>query len=129
MAKTKSDWVLTWEIKYVDMGNCLVLIKFANEMDYNHVFFEQPWFVQGQIFNLQRWRRDFDSFKESIKWITIWVRLLGLHVELWSEPILRKLLSKIGNVFKIDIESEEVSKGRFARVCVQEDLMLLNLLL
>lgn len=92
-------------------------------------FFEQPWFVQGQIFNLQRWRRDFDSFKESIKWITIWVRLLGLHVELWSEPILRKLLSKIGNVFKIDIESEEVSKGRFARVCVQEDLMLLNLLL
>lgn len=39
MAKTKSDWVPTWEIKYVDMGNCFLLIKFANEMDCNHVFF------------------------------------------------------------------------------------------
>lgn len=30
-------------------------------------FFYQPWFVQGQVFNFQRWRRDFDLFKESIK--------------------------------------------------------------
>lgn len=72
----------------------------------------------------------------------LWVRLSGLLVELWSEPILRKLLKQIDNVIKIDIDSEEVSKERFALVCVQVDLsrplkmelkynrvMLLNLLL
>lgn len=52
--KTKFDWMPTCEVKLVDMGNGFILIKFANEMDYNHVFFDQPWFVQGQILNLQR---------------------------------------------------------------------------
>lgn len=91
-------------------------------MDCNHVFFDQPWFAQSQIFNLQRWRRNFDPFKESIKFIIIWVCLFGLQVELWDENILRKLLKQIGRVIKIDVDSEEVSKGRFARVCVEVDI-------
>lgn len=82
ISKTKSDWVPTCEVKYIDMGNGFILIKSANEMDCNHVYFDQPWFVQGQIFNLQRGRRDFDLFKESIKSIIIWVRLPRLPVEL-----------------------------------------------
>lgn len=114
-SKSKADWSPSGEIKYVDMGNGFILIKFANEMDCNRAFFYQPWFVQGQIFNLQCWRRDFDPFRESISSAAIWVRLLSLPGELWEEPILRKLLKQIGKVIKIDIDSEEVSKGRFAR--------------
>lgn len=106
--------LLIWEM-------VLHLFKFSNEMDCNHVFFDQPWFVQVEIFNLQRWRRDFDPFKESIKIVVVWVHLPGLPVELWSEAILQKLLKQIGRVIKIDIDSEEVSKGR-ARVCVEVDI-------
>lgn len=47
-SKTKLDWMPTGELKYVDMGNGLILIKFASEMDCSHVLFDQPWFVQGQ---------------------------------------------------------------------------------
>lgn len=36
--------------------------------------------------------------------------------------ILRKLLKQIGKVIKIDIDSEEVTKGRFARVYVEVDM-------
>lgn len=63
-----------------------------------------------------------DPFKESISSAAISVRLPGLPVELWEEPILRKLLKQIGKVIKIDIDSEEVSKRRFARVCVEVDI-------
>lgn len=49
MSKIKFDWMSTGEVKYVDMGNGFILIKFANEMDCNHVFFGQPWFVQRQF--------------------------------------------------------------------------------
>lgn len=49
------------------------------------------------------------------------MRLPGLPVELWGEPMLRKLLKQIGNVIKIDIDSEEVSKGRFFRVYIEVD--------
>lgn len=48
--------------------------------------------------------------------------LAGLPVELWGEPILRKLLKQIGKVIKIDIDLEEVSTGRFARFCVEVDI-------
>lgn len=58
---------------------------------------------------------------KSIKSIIVWMRLPGLPVELWGEPMLRKLLKQIGNVIKIDIDSEEVSKGRFFRVYIEVD--------
>lgn len=41
-SKTKGDWMPRGEVKFVDMGNGFILIKFANEMDSNHVFFGQP---------------------------------------------------------------------------------------
>lgn len=121
-SKTRPDWMPMSKIKYADMGNGFILIKFANEMDCNHVFFDQLWFVQRQIFNLQHWRRDFDPFKESITSAIIWVCLSGLPVKLWCESILKKLLKQIRKVIKIDIDSEEVPKGRFARICMEVDI-------
>lgn len=121
-SKTKADWLLTGEVIYVDMGNGFTLIKFSNEMDCNYAFFGQPWFVQEQILNLQRWRGDFDPFKECIKSIIVWIRLPSLPLELWGEFILRKLLKQVGYVIKIDPDSEDVYKGRFARVCVEVDI-------
>lgn len=64
----------TGEVRYVDMGNGFL--------------------------NLQRWRKDFDPFKESIKSIIVWIRLLGLPLELWGESILTKLLKQIGKCDK-----------------------------
>lgn len=52
MFKNKSGWMPTREIKYVDMGNGSIFIRFANEIGCNHVFCYQHCFVQGQIFNL-----------------------------------------------------------------------------
>lgn len=110
------------EIKSLDMASSFTLTKFANEIDCNHVFFDQPWFVKVQTSNLQRWRRDFDPFKESTKWVGIWVHLPGLPVELWSESIRKKLLKQIERVIKIVIDLEEVSKGHFAKMCVEVDI-------
>lgn len=47
--------------------------------------------------------------------------LPGLPLELWGESYFSKLLKQIGKVIKIDIDSEDVSKGRFARVCFEVD--------
>lgn len=35
--------------------------------------------------------------------------------------MLLKLLKEIGKVIKIDVDSDEVSKRRFARICVEVD--------
>lgn len=43
-------------------------------------------------------------------------------MELWGESIFREPLKQIDKVIKIDVDSEEVSKGRFLRVCVEVDI-------
>lgn len=50
-----------------------------------------------------------------------WVHLARLPLELWSESTLRKVLSPVRRVVKADLNSEEVSKGIFARVCTEVD--------
>lgn len=47
IAKTKSDRKPSGEIKYVDM-NGFALIIFENEMDCNHVYFDQPGMFRGK---------------------------------------------------------------------------------
>lgn len=81
-----------------------------SNLQMNHVFFDQPWFVQGQIFNLQRWRQDFDPFWRIYKILLFRYVVLGF-CELWGELIPRKLLKQIGKVIKIDVDSVKVSKG------------------
>lgn len=43
-------------------------------------------------------------------------------MELWSESIRKKLLKQIERVIKIVIDLEEVSKGHFAKMCVEVDI-------
>lgn len=38
-SKSKANWSPSGEIKYVDMRNGFIIIKFANEIDYNRAFF------------------------------------------------------------------------------------------
>lgn len=40
MSKTKTDWAPSVEVRYVDMGKGFILIKFMNELDCSHVFFD-----------------------------------------------------------------------------------------
>lgn len=43
-------------------------------------------------------------------------------MEMWNEIVLRHILSPISKLYKVDCNSEEVSKGFFARVCVDVDI-------
>lgn len=40
--KTKAEWGSTGENKYIDVGNSFILMKVANEIDCNNVFFDRP---------------------------------------------------------------------------------------
>lgn len=41
---------------------------------------------------------------------------------MWNENNLRKILKPIGKLCKVDPNSEELSKGLFARVCLEVDI-------
>lgn len=101
------------------MENGFTLIKFANELDCNNIQ-GQPWFAQGQP-SISKDGRDVDPFKESVKSFILCERLPDLQVELCSDAIPDKLLKQLRRVVKIAVDSKEVTKGRFARICIEVD--------
>lgn len=52
----------------------------------------------------------------------LWIRFPRLPNEMWNEIVLRHILSLIGKLYKVYHNSEEFSKGLFARVCVEVDI-------
>lgn len=100
------------------MGNGFSLTKHI-DIVYSNRALDGPRFVTRQIYSLQHWKRNFDLVKESLSTVLLSVRLPKLPQELWNEKILGLIVKPVGNkVYKVDSNSEEISKGLFARVCM-----------
>lgn len=78
--------------------------------------------VGGHIYCLQPWKRHFDPTKEKLNTVLLWIRLPRLPLEMWNGKVLKHIISPIGNLSKINNNSEEVAKGLFARICVEVDV-------
>lgn len=109
------------KVRIEGMGNGLSLIKLANSSDCNWVFERQPWFMGGQFYSLQLWRGTLTKSRKSL-FRSFWVCLPRHPLKLWNEPIVRKILKSIEKVYKVDANSEEMSKGLFTRVGIGIDI-------
>lgn len=51
-----------------------------------------------------------------------WIRFTGLNLFYYDESVLLTLTTVVGNLIKVDSNTLDVRRGRFARVCVEIDL-------
>ncbi|CAL9026217.1 unnamed protein product [Prunus brigantina] len=64
--RLKSDWTnLQEEVSIDHISRDWYKIEFYSEEDVDFVLKHRPWFVQGQIFALQKWKHDFSQFHVS----------------------------------------------------------------
>lgn len=98
-----------------------MLVRFPSPSDMTKVINEGPWFIGPNFIAIRKWEPEFDSTKAVVSTTVVWVRLPGLPVEFYDKQILLKIGAKIGKLLKIDIRTENNSKIRFARLCVQVD--------
>lgn len=71
---------------------------------------------------VQSWSAEFASPFEKIEKTMVWIRFPGLNLVFYDESILLALASTIGRPIRIDSNTFDVRRGRFARVCVEIDL-------
>ncbi|RYR49329.1 hypothetical protein Ahy_A07g035787 [Arachis hypogaea] len=67
-------------------------------------------------------RGNFDLKNATIDRIVAWVRLPGLAIEYYNRTILEKISNIVGRTLKIELNTAEISRGKFARICVEIDL-------
>ncbi|XP_052111479.1 uncharacterized protein LOC127742780 [Arachis duranensis] len=71
---------------------------------------------------IRPWKPNFNPIEATVDTIATWVRLLGLAIEYYDEEILKKIGNVIGQTMKVDVNTADKSRRKFARICVQLDL-------
>ncbi|CAN1120861.1 hypothetical protein LINPERHAP1_LOCUS17247 [Linum perenne] len=72
---------------------------------------------------LQNWRPYFRPEASTLSTLRVWVRLPGLPIEYFDAAILQTIGDKIGSTVRIDHTTLQGNRGKFARICVEVDLL------
>lgn len=115
-------WHPTGDIKVVDLDNHYYLVRLNREPDYKRALLEGPWTMMGNYIVVQPCRPDFNPEEEKIKSILAWIRFSGLPYHYYHRSVLILLAGVVGHFKKVDYNTEEAQRGRFARVAVELDL-------
>ncbi|OMO91129.1 hypothetical protein CCACVL1_07215 [Corchorus capsularis] len=75
--------------------------------------------VAGHYLTISRWKPLFRPYQAAIRTIDVWVRLLGLPIEFFSRSKLVEVGNLIGKIVKVDKSTEESSRGKYARICME----------
>ncbi|KAL4379615.1 hypothetical protein GQ457_02G019060 [Hibiscus cannabinus] len=120
--RIQSLWNPLGEVQLIDLDNDCFLVRFAKEEDYVHVLTGGPWVIYGSYLNVQPWSRNFSTNSEYPERIMVWVRLPKLPYRYYTKSLFRYTANAIGQVVRIDYNTEDGKRGRFARLAVTIDL-------
>lgn len=117
-------WKLQAGFEIMDIGNDFFMVKFDIEPGRLKVMEQGPWMIFDHYLTVQTWLPEFMSPVAKIDKTLVWIRFPGLNLVYYDESILMALAAAVGNPIRVDSNTLDVRRGRFARVCVEVDLNL-----
>ncbi|KAL4369783.1 hypothetical protein AHAS_Ahas06G0000300 [Arachis hypogaea] len=81
-----------------------------------------PWKVLDHYQVIQLWKPDFNPYNTQTETIAAWIRLPGLAIEYYNHMILEKIGNIVGRTLKVDTNTSQIFRGKFARICTEVDL-------
>ncbi|XP_031120258.1 uncharacterized protein LOC116023400 [Ipomoea triloba] len=98
------------------------LAKFEALRDYDFAKYEGPWIILGHYLTVQEWMPNFIPRKNILEKLLVWIRFPALPIEYFEDEFLRKIGKEVGRPVKVDYTTSLVSKGKFARICIELDM-------
>nr|POE76978.1 hypothetical protein CFP56_49691 [Quercus suber] len=121
--KINAMWKPIARMDCVDLGKDFFLIKFYENGDYDKVLRGGPWFVGEHFLAIKPWEPYFKASESSFSSVAVWVRFPELPIEFYDRSVLLEIGRAIGPVLRIDSYIASSSRGSYARLCIQIDLM------
>ncbi|CAN1850148.1 hypothetical protein LINPERHAP1_LOCUS39710, partial [Linum perenne] len=103
-----------------DHINCF-LVKFANDRDYLKALTNGPWMILDHYLIVHQWNHDFCVFVNMPK-IVVRVKFAHLSIQFYHAQVPSSLGNLIGNMVKIDFNTQKAYWGRITRIAVEIDL-------
>ncbi|MBA0750494.1 hypothetical protein Gogos_001905 [Gossypium gossypioides] len=105
-------------VHLMDIENGFFLAKFVNKIDYEKVLSEGPWIIFGQYLTVQPWTVSFDRTQTFLSMVMSWIRFSGLLGYMYKCKILVEIGGLVGKVTKLDMDTDNRVRDRFARMGV-----------
>ncbi|KAJ8767163.1 hypothetical protein K2173_013560 [Erythroxylum novogranatense] len=116
-------WNPKGELELIDLPNDYFIVKFSNKEDRDFAMFEGPWMVQGHCLLVQEWTPAFHPLEAKVSKVAAWIRIPHLPMEFQTVAALRRIGYGVGRTLRIDKQTAASSRGNFARLCVELDLI------
>ncbi|KAA3469259.1 LINE-1 reverse transcriptase isogeny [Gossypium australe] len=120
--RISSLWNPSKPFHLMDIENGYYLAKFYSIHDYTKVLAQEPWLVYGQYLTVQPWTKEFSPSQPFPSIVLAWIRLPGLPGYLYKKKILEEIGGLIGKVVQLDLNTDNKTRGRFARMAVYINL-------
>ncbi|KAK9024620.1 hypothetical protein V6N11_004778 [Hibiscus sabdariffa] len=90
--------------------------------DYLAVLTDRPWTIFGHYITIEPWSPEFDPSQSYPRRILAWIRLPRLPITWYKRSLLEAIGSCVGSVVKINFQTDNGRRGRFARMAVKINL-------
>lgn len=113
MRRLKSKWSLKGDIALTDVAHAFYVARFSNIEDYEFLLTQGPCMIGYNYLTIRKWMPNFIADEAPIKSLTAWVIIPNLSVEYFDKLVLHKIGSKIGEVSKINRNTESMGRGQY----------------
>lgn len=122
LRRLNTIWHPKSKMELTSMANDYFLVKFNSMTDYEFAKYGGPWMIMEHYLIVKEWRPDFEPHKDTTEKVLVWVRFPDLPLEYFDADILFRVGEKIGKPIRMDSATSLISKGNFARLCVEVDI-------
>lgn len=123
VAKLDSLWGLRGTGEIIDLGHGCFFLKGISEEKRDLILTGGPWQLAGSFLSIRKWKPNFQADNDKVETTITWVRVLNLPVEFFRESIIQSIVSCIGEPLKIDGNTFNASRGKFASFVYKFALM------
>ncbi|GMJ04099.1 hypothetical protein HRI_004079100 [Hibiscus trionum] len=122
LTRIEALWKPKGGMRLIDLDNEYYLVRFAKAEDCEKVLTGGPWVIYGAYLTVQPWSRNFSTANYYPSKIMVWIRIPGLPYRYYTKSLFSHIASSLGIVVRIDYNTSEGCRGKFARLALMVDL-------
>ena len=115
--RVRRIWNPNGGLEVIGVGHNVYFFKFSLLDDIEKTLFGSHYLM------LTRWKPNFGASTNDFPNISVSIRLPELPIEYYEKEALFAIAKKVGKPIKVDYNTDKVTKGRFARVCIELSLV------
>ncbi|XP_027351305.1 uncharacterized protein LOC113862417 [Abrus precatorius] len=120
--KLRNIWKPQEGFELMDISHGYYMVQFDEDADKEQVLQGGLWMIFDYYLIVRPWTPKFVASEARVDSTLAWVRFSSLGLMFYDQSVLLTIASALGKPIKVDVNTLNMTHGRFARVCVEIDL-------